>query len=473
MSLGSVKKTALFLISLLFLNLFQLFPQNYKRGAILDEDLYNSLPEKPVFAARAYTTLPQEVSLKQYAPFPGDQTDYGSCVGWASAYAARTISESITLRRRDRTLTTGNAYSPAFVYKSITEDPECQSGAAIAWALDLMKTPGAVKMLEMERSVDFKKVTLSSFDNSRKYPIADYVTLYKNTRTGTNRPSQVEMVKKSLAEGKPVIIGMNCPESFLSAGEVWRPRESPARNYGGHALCVIGYDDTKEGGAFEILNSWGKKWGNGGFGWIPYTVFTQFVREAYEMIENLAAFSDTVQYGGSLQIEINGSGRETRYMPAEFTGRGYYRTAGSYPAGTEFRLLLQNDYPAYVYVFASDSVSGTSSGIFPPPEVSPVLDYSENSILLPGERQWIRMDESAGTDYVAILFSKRPLNINAVRRRFEQSPETPFPERTARAVGNDFIPYDRAEYDRGEIRFAAQSADTGSVLGLLLEIEHR
>jgi hypothetical protein len=474
------KKAILLPVFLLCLNAGWLFPQDYKRGAILDEALYNSLPEKPVLATRAYTSLPQAVSLKPYAPFPGDQTDYGSCVAWASAYAARTISESIIVKRRDRVVTTENAYSPVFVYKNITEDPECQSGAAIAWALDLMKTPGAVKMLDMERSVDFKKVTLASFSASRKYPIADYVTLYKNTRTGTNRPSQVEMVKKSLSEGKPVIIGMNCPESFLAAGEVWRPRESPLRNYGGHAMCVIGYDDTKDGGSFEVMNSWGKKWGNGGFVWIPYGVFTQFVREAYEMIENLAAFSDTVQYAGSLRIELNGStGRMPRFMPLEFSDGGYYRAAGSYPAGTEFRLLLRNDHPAYVYVFAVDSVSGAGAGVFPPPDVSPVLDYSENVIVLPGERRWIRIDESAGTDYLTVLFSKRPLDINAVMRRFEQGltqgPGEPpsYPETAARAVGRDFISHGSAEYENGEIRFTAQSADAESVFGLLLAIEHQ
>ena len=34
---------------------------------------------------------------------------------------------------------------------------------------------------------------------------------------------------------------------------------------GGHAMVVVGYDDDKYGGAFEILNSWGTYWGNKGF----------------------------------------------------------------------------------------------------------------------------------------------------------------------------------------------------------------
>jgi len=46
-------------------------------------------------------------------------------------------------------------------------------------------------------------------------------------------------------------------------------------------MCVIGYDDRKEGGAFQIMNSWGNDWGNNGIGWVLYKDFKAFVREAY------------------------------------------------------------------------------------------------------------------------------------------------------------------------------------------------
>jgi C1A family cysteine protease len=51
--------------------------------------------------------------------------------------------------------------------------------------------------------------------------------------------------------------------------------------FGGHAMCVIGYDDRKEGGAFQIMNSWGNDWGVNGIGWVLYKDFKHFVREAY------------------------------------------------------------------------------------------------------------------------------------------------------------------------------------------------
>jgi hypothetical protein len=77
--------------------------QQYPRGAILDEASYSALPRKAALATRAYDGLPRMFSLKQFSPLPGDQTDYGTCVAWASAYAARTISESVALNRLSQT----------------------------------------------------------------------------------------------------------------------------------------------------------------------------------------------------------------------------------------------------------------------------------------------------------------------------------------------------------------------------------
>ncbi|MFP3042788.1 DUF4384 domain-containing protein [Treponema primitia] len=470
-----IKVWAFTLIFLLF-SAFQVFPQEFALGAILDSETYNRLPQKAVLSTRAYNALPPTVSLKQYSPIPGNQTPYGTCVAWASAYAARTISESIAINRRERSLSTDNVFSPAYIYMNITDDPDCQSGAMIFWALDLMKNTGAVKMLESERDLDFRKINRDSFTESRKYPIADYVTLFRNDEErGSNRPSRIQMVKKSLAEKKPVIIGMNTPESFLNAQDVWRPRENPGYHYGGHAMCVVGYDDTRFGGAFEVQNSWGKKWGNGGYMWIPYEAFGQWVMEAYEIIENFAVFDETNQYSGFAQIELADSADGLPHqMPVAFAEEGYYRTTESYSSGTEFRFHLGNTSPAYVYVFAADSSGSPSTQIFPPRErgISPILDYAENTIVLPGEREWIRMDEITGTDYLIILYSKQSIPIETIRRRFDQA-QGSFPQRVAAAVGPDFIPSNNASYDGHEIRFDVKSENSKAVFGLLLAIDHK
>jgi len=465
------------IITLIFAGLISasaLFAQSFTKGAILDDASYNSLPRKAVQLTRSYTALPKSYSLKQYAPQPGDQGNYGTCVGWASAYAARTIAESVSMNRMDYFLVTNNVFSPIFVYKGSYSlkniNPTGQEGAAINDVLDFMKIEGPVKRAEFEKTMDFPLITLSMFSGSRRYPIGGYVTLYSSRRGSEIDTTRTDMVKKSISEGKPVIIGMNCPDSFFNAKEVWRPADNYMVDHGGHAMCVVGYDDTKYGGAFEILNSWGTRWGNNGYIWIPYQVFNSFVNHAYEVIENLSAYKDGAEYSGSVKVELENS---KNGMPVRFEG-GYYRTTGSYVSGTKFRYLLSNNKPAYVYAFAGDDSSSETTMIFPPAgyNISPALDYSENVIALPGELFWIFLDQKPGTDYLVVLYSKEALNIDAITARFTKEKGS-FPQRVAAAVGSNYIPAHQARYEANEMRFTAKSGNPKAVFGLLLAIDHK
>jgi C1A family cysteine protease len=469
------KKIALFLFFVCFLSGQFLSAQTYPTGAIIDPVIYDSVPQKAVQLSRTYTStstsIPAAYSLKQYTPTPNQQRG-STCVGWATAYAARTIAESIALNRADRFLTTQNVFSPFFVYKSVhfykynNPNPTGDEGLVTAWAMDFLKTEGAIKMPNNELFLLIHQFMLSAYSRNKRYPIADYVTL-----VGDNNSTRTQMVKKSISENKPVVIAIyNYPASFYSAKEVWNPSATDEIGNVGHALCVVGYDDNRYGGAFEIQNSWGTDWGNGGYTWIPYAVFNKYAAEAYEMIENLSNYKDAVEFSGSVQIELFNS---RQGMPVRFAD-GYYQTVNGYASGTEFRYLLGNGKPAYVYAFAADSGSNITTRIFPPEgkNISPVLDYSENIVALPGEYSWIKLDQRAGTDYLVVLYAKEALDIDTIRRRFAEASGS-FPERAARAVGSNYIPADRAKYESGEIRFSASSPNPKAVFGLLLAIDHR
>jgi len=245
-----------FLILPLFFLLFPLFGQTYSMGAILDPVRYEQTDAKPILVTRNYSSLPSAFSFKQYSPIPESQGDYGTCTGWATAFAARTISESAALNRTNREQTSNNVFSPIHAYKGsffrrgIT--PTGYEGIAVPYVLDFLKEEGAVKRLAFERNTDFTLILLSAFVNSRRYPIGGYVRL-SIWGPGTIA-EKVVPVKKSLAEGKPVIIAMKTPLSFHNTRGTWRPYENPNSNYPGHAMCVIGYDDNRDGGAFFRLN---------------------------------------------------------------------------------------------------------------------------------------------------------------------------------------------------------------------------
>jgi C1A family cysteine protease len=446
--------------------------QSYYKGALFNEEAYGKLPKKAALATRAYEGLPKSFSLKQYAPLPGDQTNYGTCVAWASAYAARTISESVALNRRNQTETTQSVFSPVYVYRNIRpDDPECQRGAQIFDALDLMRDSGAVRMLEIERSTAFPRVDLSYYRESRRYPIGGYVTLF--SREDKQKPALItRIVKKSLSEGRPVVIGMNTPDSFIEAKNVWEPKENPGNFYGGHAMCVVGYDDDK--GAFEIINSWGRKWGNGGFIWIPYQAFVDFVMESYEMIENLAIYSDTVKYEGFSRIEILDRGTP-RLAELVFSPEGYYKTAESFTEGTQFRFVVGAGESAYVYSFAvsrplRDNNFYSPVLMFPQTGISPLLNYRDSAVMLPGEDKALALDADAGMEYLVTLYSKQPLDIQAVMRRFV-SAKGSLEERLATAVGNN--PLLPLSYNAKEAAFTATTDNSRAVAALIVAIEHK
>ncbi|MDR0495255.1 MAG: C1 family peptidase [Treponema sp.] len=461
---------------LLFFCLVPLFGQAHGTGAILDSARYEKTAAKPVLLSRNYTSVARSASLKQYSPIPESQGNLGTCVGWATAFAARTISESIALNRINQEQSSNNAFSPIHAYKGSyfrlgLINPTGKEGAYIDDVLDFIKTEGAVKRPQSEKTTDFPLILLSAYANFIKYPIADYVRLFSNPRGVPGTIDERALpVKKSLSEGKPVIIGMNTPLSFsnLYGRDVWRPYENPNNRYDGHALCVVGYDDDKYGGAFEIQNSWGTEFGINGYIWVTYADFAGFAAEAYEMIESLANFRDAANYAASIGIEVY---RSAAGMPVTFDRQGFYKTASSYPSGTDFRFLMTNKYPAYVYAFSADSNTPGTERIFPLQGVSPVMDYAESAIAWPGETEWIRLDDVAGTDYLVVLYAKQAIDIDAIEKRFAAESGA-FPQRVARAVGPDFIPYSNAEYKNGVMEFSAQSRNPRAVFGLLLAIDH-
>jgi C1A family cysteine protease len=105
---------------------------------------------------------------------------------------------------------------------------------------------------------------------------------------GLMRPDLVDRIRAFIANGLPVMAGwtvfasVNQSEGF-GKGEI--PYPAPREKIiGGHGFVLCGYDDNKvitnraKGsqptiGAFRVHNSWGRDWGDEGYGWLPYSYF--------------------------------------------------------------------------------------------------------------------------------------------------------------------------------------------------------
>ena len=101
---------------------------------------------------------------------------------------------------------------------------------------------------------------------------------------------KVLRIKESLAQGKPVIIGMNIRKNFsrLKKGsKYWWPDLGNTTPIGGHAMVVVGYDEADK--SFEVMNSWGRDWARDGFVKIKYKHFGKSCKYAYQLFLKPAA----------------------------------------------------------------------------------------------------------------------------------------------------------------------------------------
>jgi hypothetical protein len=137
---------------LLFIFLpFIIWGQEYETGCLLDDSLYKDRPIAPPLMRGNYDDLPKAVSLKQYAPAPGNQGPYGTCAGWATAYSARTILEAMK-NLWNSGKADSNAFSPSFVYNQINKGNDCRGGTSLTDALDVLRVQGDVKLNDFEYS---------------------------------------------------------------------------------------------------------------------------------------------------------------------------------------------------------------------------------------------------------------------------------------------------------------------------------
>lgn len=455
-------KNVILLTSIFYLFQIHIFPQEKMGlGLILDDPSLELIPKAPNLMRGDYSNLPSKVSLKEYAPTPGDQGGSSTCAGWAIGYGARTILYSITNGLNSKSLVDSNTFSPSYIYNQIRSSPGCDIGASLFDGLDLLKNKGVLPFREFGFECD-RKVSASDSLEASKYKILEYRSVAGKGENKTN------YVKKSLAERKPVVIAMDIPPTFFHAEEHWKPDSSEYKRFSvGHALTVVGYDDHKFGGSFELMNSWGAKtWGNGGFTWISYDDFNYFCDIAVEILEKPQDTTDYVILSGSLSfVLVDGNIINLTHNGSHFI------TQDELADGTLFRLIISNDQPAYVYAFASDLTYDVTK-IFPADDkIIPYLPYRGNNISIPDEDSYHYLQKGSGNTFYCFLYSTELLNIDDIIIKIKNS-EGKFPDRLKNVLGNDSIDLKDIHYEfKNRLNFKALSKSK-KVLPILIEILH-
>ena len=434
---------------------------------------YDNIEVKALLTNSNYRDVAASASVKQYAPVPRNQGQYGTCTAWACGYAARTILEAKRFGITDKKEIDKLIFSYGFIYRVTTNSANCW-GAYTSEIIDNMKDVGIPKLSDYNIHCPATSIPNEVYNIASRYKIKGYVRLWDEAVYKTSK-QRIDAIKKSISEGNPVAISMICPNSFFypTAG-VWTPRERPENGsthaHGRHAMCVVSYDDNQLGGAFEIQNSWGSDWGNGGYVWVRYQDFANFVYQAFEILsfDEVAPTAD-VQLSGSLRLSLD-SGQE---MKAVLQGDKSFKVDRAYRSGTRFRIYINNNEPAYVYAFGSD-LSNKTYQVFPhQPNISPALTYKRNDVAIPSETNHIRMDNNIGTDYLCILYSKEPLNLSDIQQRFrQQNGRLTFKQKIEAVLGDKLMKDTDVRYAAdGRMSFSAK-AKGKTVVALVTEISH-
>jgi C1A family cysteine protease len=237
-------------------------PENEKVKDILE----HSAPLDKAMSARSFG----KADLREWCSPIENQGSLGSCtahaaIGMVEYYQRRTKNEYLDASR-------------LFLYK-VTRNLLEWTGDTGAY---LRSTMSALVLFGVppERYYPY---TIANFDKEPPpfcYAFAQNYKAIKYFRLdppGSKPNAVLTLVKRYLMAGLPSMFGFSVYTSIPPVGEGKGEIPFPIDGdslIGGHAVLAVGFDDQKkigkDKGALLIRNSWGKEWGEQGYGWLPY-----------------------------------------------------------------------------------------------------------------------------------------------------------------------------------------------------------
>ena len=222
-------------------------------------------PDLPDFRDKNYwatepIALPSHVDLRTNMPAIYDQGELGDCVENAISAA---MEFDIDLEKHPD-------FTPSrlFVYYNVrlaNGDVDSDDGSSLRDGIKAVNVYGVCN--ESEWLYDVAKFSVKP--DPQCYTNA---LLHKAVQYSAIQQAAYDM-RHCLGSGYPFVAGISLFDSFLSdqvaeSGTVPMPDGDKETLQGGHAICIVGYDDPSK--VFIGRNSWGTSWGMKGYFTIPY-----------------------------------------------------------------------------------------------------------------------------------------------------------------------------------------------------------
>jgi C1A family cysteine protease len=232
--------------------------------------------------------LPAAADLREWCSPVEDQGRLGSCTAQAGAGIIE-YYERKSFRRHIES-------SRLFLYK-VTRNLMKMKGDTGAY---LRSTIGAMVLFGVPPE-EYWPYSDSPDDFDKEPPAfcysfaQNYKTLkyYRHDPPSSSPGTVLDRVRTYLSAGHPAMFGFTVYTSIEQAEATGRiPFPSRLDKIeGGHAVVAAGYDDAMKiknryggeetSGAFLNRNSWGRNWGEGGYGWLPYEYLKRGLAEDF------------------------------------------------------------------------------------------------------------------------------------------------------------------------------------------------
>ena len=222
--------------------------------------------DPPDLAAPSYSAarwqpdgLPPFVDLCAHLTPVEDQGHAGSCTANALAGAYEYLEK--------RTLDVDGRVSRLFVYwneRDLKGETDKDCGANLGLGIQSLQNAGACS----------EEIWPYDLDNLFASPPDEAFAAGKEHTIDEAHKVTIDLhdMRHCLAEGYPFVFGLGLFDSFEKDGHNAHGRISMptarSKAAGGHAMLCVGYSDKDK--AFVVRNSWGEKWGDEGYCYIPY-----------------------------------------------------------------------------------------------------------------------------------------------------------------------------------------------------------
>ena len=226
-------------------------------------------------------TIPVSFDFSKLMSPVRNQGNEGTCVAFASVVGVKEFQDKKEYYKLIK-------LSPRFLYNLCKQfdDAPFEEGTYPRIAMKVLLNHGVCHESFWPYAPYQKSLPLKGADiDAKKFKIKAYARL----------KSQLEM-KRSLLINGPFLAGVEVYKSWFNkkverSGLIPMPKLNE-KLMGGHAICIVGYDDKLK--IFKFKNSWGAKWADKGYGYLPYAYMDKYCSDAWsatDLIENPKAFA--------------------------------------------------------------------------------------------------------------------------------------------------------------------------------------